>query len=130
MKHIIIAFLIITSLTSCNLNFFSSYLGATLPKTDQVEVFVDQSQIIKPYRILGKFYTQQSIYRNGFQKFIIKKAKSVGADAILYIDSVKLTNVANDTRGIYIDTASFLRFSQQPTIISEASVKIIFLKYK
>lgn len=120
--------LICIAFTSCNVNLFSTYLGTTLPKTSQVDVFVDQAQITKPYTIHGKFYTQQTIYRQGFQKFIIKKAKSVGADAILFLEVTTLKNAANNNTNKFIDDNE--AFTPQHNFNNDLNIKIIFLKYK
>lgn len=67
-----------------------SYLGNVSAPTQNVDVFVDRSTIKKPYTVVGKGYVEQwfnaSISLNKIQAKTIAKAKSKGADAILFED--------------------------------------------
>jgi sialic acid synthase SpsE len=134
----IVLLLTIITLASCSPSIY--YIGSSLKNpTEEVEIFFTESSIEKPYKIIGKaglehnfaFYSQQEI-ANRF----IKKAKKVGADAILYLEVRKInygTTINNNSK-TKIDTLfntktvnNTVEVIHNPeTIVPE----VYFIKYK
>ena len=61
------------------------YLGESYAPSEQVEVYYDAKQVKKEYRIIGRMAELTSVVKHT-EKQMIKKAKSVGADAIIFTD--------------------------------------------
>ena len=66
-----------------------NYLGESYPPTQDVEIFFDEADIERDYKVMGVMKNEGSEIElsdaESVQEAMIKKAKSVGADAILFI---------------------------------------------
>src|SRR5215207_6342453 len=85
--RIFYALLFLLFITSCTTRLH--YVGS-FTQSRQVDVFVDQSTIEKPYTIIRKGYVNPGTYSFKYVKRIqplaVAKAKQKGADAILIQD--------------------------------------------
>jgi len=85
------ALLLIAVFSSCR-GTRLNYLGASLVPTTDVDVYVDASAIKRPYTIIGKGYMEYAYYVKSrvdkMQKKAVEKAKSQGADAVLFQDYI------------------------------------------
>ena len=63
------------------------YLGTTSTPTTQVKEYFDEKDIHAKYHVMGTMTNSQLIDYNveHIREFMIRKAKEVGADAILYL---------------------------------------------
>ncbi|MGZ8544840.1 MAG: hypothetical protein ACXWV0_06065 [Flavisolibacter sp.] len=113
-----------------------AYLGSSLPPTRQVDIYVDPSAIKRPYTVIGKGYPEYSLYGRPdaelMQEKAIEKAKSKGADAILFQD-VYLVNDGSSVSG-RSGTDSLGRGAvslghASPVPVVTPSRHILFLKY-
>ncbi|HUM96587.1 MAG TPA: hypothetical protein PK275_01955 [Chitinophagaceae bacterium] len=133
--------LIIIFLSSCHITKLE-YVGSQNPTTDKVEVFVEESSILKPYNIVGKGYEKstwmQKINKEKVVKLAIQKAKSNGADAVFFKESfiqLPRTNIQGYSRSDSLPYPySKGTETRTSTIISQYSgywqKEILFLKYK
>lgn len=85
-KFYVLSFVILL-FSSCGIKI--SYLGNSFSATQNVDVFVDAAAIKKPYTIVGKGYTNNSLFTSTekLQRKAIAKAKEKGANAILFHDA-------------------------------------------
>jgi hypothetical protein len=71
---------------TCSCSIPIHYLGDSLPRTTNVKEYFDEKEITEEYRVIGTMTNGQLV--NYDVKFIreemVKKAREVGADAILY----------------------------------------------
>ncbi len=74
------------------------YLGDTHPPTTQVDLYYDAYEVKKEYKVIGRMTNDQFTAYNVqmIKKQMIKKAKKVGADGIIFSD-LRLEN--NDLQG-------------------------------
>ena len=113
-----------------------SYLGNVSAPTQNIDVFVERSAIKKSITIVGKGYVEQGLYTrtslNKIQDKAIDKAKSKGADAILFEEyyvrhegtSISSTTTTDSVGKSLVTTT---RGSIGPVISSGRN--ILFLKY-
>ena len=111
------------------------YLGQTSDATTKLDVYVDESSIELPYKIIGKGYLKTFYFlnRNTLQKKAIEKGKAVGADAVLiqeyYVPntgtSINSRDATDAAGGTTVKTGNTVVQS-----IGSGGYNIIFLKYK
>jgi hypothetical protein len=85
MKNLYLALIMIESSCTSSLE----YIGAYFPPTKNVDVFVSESAIKKPYDIVGKSVVPNRLIGLRLEKMqsrAIVKARQKGADAILIMD--------------------------------------------
>lgn len=66
------------------------YLGDSFQRTDSVEIFYDEDDVKKDYRTIGQL-THDKVMQYSVEKLktaFISKAKAVGANGIIFIDTV------------------------------------------
>ncbi|MEO5945911.1 MAG: hypothetical protein ABIP79_03785 [Chitinophagaceae bacterium] len=113
------------------------YIGQKYSPVTNVEVFVAESSIKKPYTIIGKGYMSRFGFFNNPEKIqekVLDKGRSIGADAVMIIDyyipdtggTVINTVVKTDSLGKGIITAGNTTIT--PT--SSSGYSIIYVKYK
>lgn len=65
-----------------------NYLGSKYPPTTHVDVYFDENDIERSYKVIGRMKNEGGELElsepEEIQRAMIEKAKSVGADAILY----------------------------------------------
>ena len=119
--------------------FFSSclhinYLGSSLAPTKTPDFYVDEKNINKPYKIVGKGYPNVSgaLTLKNLQKKAIEKAKRKGADAVLVQDYFVPAAVASSSATFHSNNAK-RGITGYATIPDGYSVDtqfiILFLKY-
>ena len=88
MKHMYTALVLSTIFTSCAMRI--DYLGTASAPTDNVDVYVDQSAIKRPFTIIGKGYPRElgSAFNSTdkLQRKATEIARKKGAHAILFQD--------------------------------------------
>jgi hypothetical protein len=120
--------LLLSSCTQVN------YLGSSYAETQNVDVFVTQASVKKPFEVIGKGYVRHMAGPapkvETIQRKAVEKAKLKGADAVLiedyYLvdktsgiattDSLRRTQILNDG-GLAISsgfTILFLRYKPEP----------------
>lgn len=76
----------------CSCRARLNYLGGSFTPTEIVDVYVDAAAIKKPYTIIGKGYMEYSRLARAridkMQQKAIEKAKSKGANAVLFQDYI------------------------------------------
>ncbi len=83
-----------------------NYLGSNYPPTQDVDIFFDEQDIQKDYKVMGMMKNEGSEMElddtESVKNAMIKKAKSVGADAILFLEfySEKVTNETTNIENI------------------------------
>jgi hypothetical protein len=124
------------ALSSCGSHL--NYLGSSYSPTKNVDVYVDASAIKHPYTIVGKGYMEYGVggySKSSIEKMqakAIQKAKSKGADAILFQDYYFKDNGASMQTVTKADSVGKSLLSVQtgninPVISSRTD--ILFLKY-
>lgn len=70
------------------------YLGDTHAPTSTLDLYYDAKEIKKEYRVIGRMTNDQFINYNVeyLKKQMIKKAKQVGADGIIFSDLSVINN--------------------------------------
>ena len=131
MLKIYSSYFLLSILAACNTQL--NYLGTSYTKTEKVDVYVDKSAIDKPYRIIGKGYI--TYYRSVeiIQQKAVKKAKEIGADAVLISDYYVLNPGATINSVSHTDSlGKGLITIGNSTIVPNNSTgfNIIFLKYE
>ena len=130
---------ILATLYSCGSHL--NYLGSSFAPTKKVDVYVEASSIKRPYTIIGKGYMQYgymafSPYNKSridkLQARAIEKAKTKGADAVLFQDYfIKREGTTFQTTTRMDTTSTGLvsveNGSVEPVIAS--GTNILFLKY-
>ena len=90
-----------------------SYLGDSYGRTTKVDVYYDQGDIDREYKVIGLARNEgDDLERDDLQSIkteMIKKAKEVGADAILFI-SVAENRDGQDFDPNKIVEAKFLKY--------------------
>ncbi|RYE20171.1 MAG: hypothetical protein EOP42_27880 [Sphingobacteriaceae bacterium] len=65
---------------------YLSYIGDTLPPTNNVDVYYDAKDVKKAYKVIGHISAPSSTYNERDAKFeIIEKAKKVGSDGVIIV---------------------------------------------
>jgi len=108
-----------------------NYLGSSYPPTQEVDIFFDEEDIQKDFKVMGIMKNEGDEMElddsESVKNAMIKKAKSVGADAILFLGFYS-EKVNNETTNIEtIDKDKTVATSTQNTAkIYEAKL----LKYQ
>lgn len=114
------------------------YVGRSYKPGKDPEIFVDESEIIKPYSIIARGYLNTGIYSRGInwnrvQREAIKKGSKHGADAVLIVQKNTMTPLPafqtysrTDSIGRGIKTYSH----SEPYYPVSTWNDILFLKYK
>ena len=127
-------FLFAVLLTSCLPRI--SYLGNTYASTKDPDLFVDEKNIERPYKVIGKGYPVRFTLFSSelLQKKALQKAKDKGADAVLIQDYLVQNAVANvnsvyrsDSAGPGLITTGSSAISHENGVYT--SFTILFLKY-
>ncbi len=88
--------LFLLSISSCSPRI--NYLGDTYSPTQEVDIFFDEQDIQKEYKVMGVMKNEAEDFElddaESVKNAMVKKAKAVGADAILFIGfySEKMTS--------------------------------------
>ena len=89
MKNIINLFLVISFFLIISCSPKINYLGDTYTPTQHVEIYFDENDINKKYKVIGMMKNEADELENDdveeVKKAMMKKAREVGADAILFI---------------------------------------------
>ena len=70
---------------SCSTARTIDYIGESYAPSEHVEIFYDVKQVKKEFKIIGRM-SVLTMYIESTHREMIKKAKSVGADAIIFTD--------------------------------------------
>jgi hypothetical protein len=113
-----------------------NYLGASLGTSQQVDVFVSEDAILKPYIIIGQsevsqFWTSYTskMAHASIQKQAIQKAKSVGADAILYTTYSSQAQGSKIASRFQIDSIGGSVIGNSTTTVTPIYTGGIFISY-
>lgn len=132
MKHIYLP-AIFFAIASCSTAV--RYIGTSLEPTSNVDVYVTESSIGRPYQVIGKGFLNYKVFPNPekIQDKAIAKAKEKGADAILIIDYLTFNTMGIiNTRSRLDSTGSSLHGSSATSIKGSSSeeFEIFFIRYK
>jgi len=85
-RKILFALIAAFLLSSCGPTIY--YLGEEYGRTRVVQVFYDEQRIDVPYRVIGRLTNDQKkqYEPDQIKKQMIRKAKKVGADALVFSD--------------------------------------------
>ncbi|MBS3806267.1 MAG: hypothetical protein KGY60_02080 [Bacteroidales bacterium] len=85
-RKILFALIAAFLLSSCSPTIY--YLGEEYGRTRMVQVFYDEQHINEPYTVIGRLANDQKKQYEPEQikKQMIRKAKKVGADALVFSD--------------------------------------------
>lgn len=61
----------------------TSYMGDELASTNKVDVFYAEKDVKLEYKVIGHIYSSTGVSTSNVKASIVKKAKSVGADAVI-----------------------------------------------
>lgn len=130
-------FLLSFLLVSCQLSRFD-YVGSRHAPTRNVEVFVDEKAIPRPYLIIGKGYEVPAwggfLNREKMLAKALEKARKYGADAVFYRDQFIPslgTQVSSQTRTDSVGQAMVTSTNTSVTpVYGYWHHEILFLKYK
>lgn len=134
MNKIYFFFVFTISFISCTTKI--RYIGQSHPPTNDIEVFVSEGSIKKPFEYIGKGYLGGFVYHNNpekIQKKAEKLGKAKGADAVLimdyYVPDTGGTNIISayrtDSVGRAVVTTGNTTIS--PTVAS--GYYILYIKY-
>jgi hypothetical protein len=83
---------ILSLIVLCSCRARLNYLGSSLSPTKNVDVYVDATAIRRPYTIIGKGYMEFGFGVKAridkMQAKAVEKARSKGADAVLFQDYI------------------------------------------
>lgn len=127
-------FAVLFILSSCATRI--NYIGNTNSPTTHVDIYVTEKAIKKPYEVIGRgFLFRGSFYRKfqeTMQRKAIKKAKEIGADAVLFQEYALLVPGNNISSVFRTDTIQHGVITTGNTNISPtitSGFNISFLKY-
>ena len=133
MRKIYLYLLSVVILFSCSKAI--RYVGQKSSQTTNVDVFVAEQSIEKPYKIIGNGYLGFAHMGNveRMQDKIVAKGKSIGADAVLinfYSTPTGGTSInsTQNTDSISRGISTTVYTTVQPTYAS--GYNIVYLKYK
>lgn len=85
------------------------YLGDTLPATTSVKVYYDAKDVKQDYRVIG--HLAQTISgtpkMDAIKEKVIEKAKSIGADGVIFLQINAKPGSSNDAETINADAIKF-----------------------
>ncbi len=123
-------FILIPFFSSCITNI--RYIGKTLPPTKDVEIFITEQSIKRPFEYIGKGYL--GYYKNPgkIQKEAERIARKKGADAVLITDYYVPDAGTNITTVYRTDSMAKSAVTTANTVIQPLGYNgftILFLKY-
>ena len=131
MRKLYTSFLSCLFLISCGTQV--NYIGTHYAPTNNVDVFVSQAAVKKPFEVIGKGYVQElplaSKSVEAIQRKAVEKARLNGAHAVVIEDYYVLDNTATITS----KTDSSVKRSTQVSNINPAVASgftILFIRYK
>jgi hypothetical protein len=102
------------AMACCVLLFLSScagvlYLGDTLPATSSVKVYYDAKDVKQSYKVIGHLAQAISGTPNmdDVKAKVIEKAKSIGADGVIFLQITAKPGSSNDAETINADAIKF-----------------------
>ncbi len=114
-----------------------SYIGSKGSPVTTTDVYVTEQSIEKPYNIIGRGFVKPGYlnrrYEEAMQRKAVKKAKNIGADAVLFLDFAIQHLPQNITTVTQTDSLLNGNISTQQMMLGATTsygFKIIFLKYK
>ena len=127
--------LLLIAIYSCGSHM--NYLGSSYAPSKNVDVYVDNAAIKRPYTIIGKGYMEYGYTLTNkridkMQAKAIEKAKAKGADAILFQDYYFKENGASINTVTKADSVGKSLLTVQTGNISpviSSRTDILFLKY-
>jgi hypothetical protein len=132
MQKIYFAFLFILSSCATRIN----YIGNKTTPTTHVDIYVSENAIKKPYEVMGRGFLDRGSfdrkYQETMQRKAIKKAKAIGADAVLFQDYAVLVPGNNINSVFRTDSIQHGVITTGNTNISPvmaSGFNISFLKY-
>lgn len=123
--------LLLLFLSSCmSLVTKVNYVGSSYPETSNVDVFVSEASVKKPFDVIGKGYVQNNLVAaEAIQRKAVAKGKKKGADAVIIADYF----IVDNTKLVTSRTDSSSRIVKQ-NVSSNPSVgsgfNILFIKYR
>ena len=122
--------LLLISLVSCGTQV--NYLGTTYPSTKNVDVFVDQASVKKPFDVIGKGYIKRNIGPEisveAIQRKAVEKAKINGANAVVIEDYYLVDKTSSITK--QIDSSRNLTQTSNINPAVTSGFSILFIRYK
>ena len=107
------------------------YLGSNYSVTENVDVFVTQASVKKPFDIIGKGYVQHRVGPEPsvevIQRKAVEKAKAKGANAVVIEDYFLVDNTSLIT--MRADSLKRIKVADANPAIS-SGFTILFLRYK
>ena len=117
-------------LTSCTTNI--RYIGQTLPETNNVDVYISEQSVKRPFEYMGKGYPGYFKNPVKIQQKSEKIARKKGADAVLILDYY-LPQAGTQISSVYkTDSVGRSSVTTSSTAIQPINYKefyIYFLKY-
>ncbi len=114
MKKVFTLSIIFTLLLGMSCTPRIAYLGDYYAPTYDVELFYDEGDIEKEYKVIGIARNEgDELERDNLEAIrdeMIKKAKQVGADAILFVSVASNSNNGFDNDSNKIVESKFLRY--------------------
>ncbi len=85
------------------------YLGDTLPATTSVNVYYDAKDVKQSYKVIGHLAQTVSGTPNmdAIKEKIIEKAKSIGADGVIFLQINAKPGSSNDAETVNADAIKF-----------------------
>ena len=109
-----------------------NYLGTTYPSTKNVDVFVDQASVKKPFDVIGKGYIKRNIGPEisveAIQRKAVEKAKINGANAVVIEDYYLVDKTSSITK--QIDSSWNLTHTANIKPAVTSGFSILFIRYK
>ena len=122
--------LLLILLVSCGTQV--NYLGTTYPSTKNVDVFVDQASVKKPFDVIGKGYIKRNIGPEisveTIQRKAVEKAKINGANAVVIEDYYLVDKTSSITK--QIDSSWNLTHTANINPAVTSGFSILFIRYK
>lgn len=122
-------------LTSCATKI--SYIGSKETPVTTTDVYVSSESIRKPYDVIGKGFVKRGQFNRRYEQVMqrkaLKKAKTIGADAVLFVDFAvphAPQSIYSTTRtdSLFNGTISSSEVHVGPTVTYGFTV--LFLKYR
>ncbi|MEJ8818100.1 hypothetical protein [Lacibacter sp. H407] len=113
-----------------------SYVGAKTNPVAATDVFVTETNIQRPYKIMGKGFVKPGSFDRNFEETMqrksVKQAKKIGADAVLFLDYAVQHPVGTISSVIRTDSIANGSYSVGQTTLAPTisyGFTILFLKY-
>ena len=113
-----------------------AYVGSSYTPTQQVDVYVTQQAVKKPFDIIGKGYAHTPVSftnEEKIQRKAVEKAKQKGADAVIIEDYFVLATDNSVTTSVVSDSSRKVSVGvgtaqSHPSVTS--GLQILFIRYK